>query len=100
MNMPGFSADASVYKTKEHYHINTASRFGVFLLDRGRSQKIQAQLLRTIGRPTGLSGATIRLPTREGCLNACRLFCSPFGEGLWGRGERWQTCMNACTDFC
>ncbi len=101
MNMPGFSADASIYKTKERYYSNTASSFGTFLIDREGSSRIQAQLLRTIGQPTGPSGNTIRRPGRKDCFGTCRSFCSSFGEGLGGRGEQWwQPCMNTCTTFC
>lgn len=84
MNMPGFTAEASLYKTSKHYSM-AATLEGV-----GLSSTLYPQMRRATG-PSGPIG----FPGQD-CGGACWHLCKMTGGGEWF----FDHCMNSCQSSC
>lgn len=84
MNMPGFSAEASVYRTREHYQSVTNQNY------RGVTG-VMAQIL--TGGGIGTGGVVPQLAKGDGIGHICLLYCYCCGR----YGNRF--CCSGC-DLC
>ncbi len=81
MNMPGFSAEASLYQKSRHYGVGGTSRV--------------AQLSTRVWPQAGLTGpyGPIGLPGQD-CYGACLHVCMSFCRGFLDQ------CLNDCLSTC
>jgi hypothetical protein len=77
-NLPGFTADASLYKTSKPYGV--AARLEAMRL----SRTVYPQRVTGPGGPIGLPG--------QDCAGACWHMCMTFGGG--------QRCLDNCMSTC
>lgn len=89
MSIPGFSAEASLYKAKESY--GSTATFEDLLF----SPQVRPQLGRETRRPTGPTGP-IGFPGQE-CSGACEHICALTGSM---RGWVFDRCMDNCLKTC
>lgn len=85
MNIPGFTAEASLYKTSKHYGM-AATLEAIEL-----STTLYPQMRRATGPygPIGFPG--------QDCEGACWHVCMSTGGG---RGWFFEDCMNSCQSSC
>lgn len=113
INMPGFTAEGSVYKTRGHYRLATGRAGGIVApVGRGLLPQLRqidwecAHDCLEAGADMGICGFFCEERGEEGegggipepvCRPQCSLRCGPSSEGLPGR---WKTCIKRnCDDY-
>lgn len=82
MNLPGFTAETSIYKVSNHYGVTATLQVN------NPSSTVHPQLRRATGPfgPIGLPG--------QGCEAACWHICKSFGGGI----NCEDNCRNSCSE--
>jgi hypothetical protein len=92
MNIPGFTAEDSVYRTTQHYYAAPSGSL------RRQADGLTPQAGRAVGGTgTGVSSACVGACALS-CAAACIFSCTPPRGTPWSSG--CESCVDTCMDRC